>query len=191
MSSRPEYDTIRLLPELQEITFYYVRKVDMEIEGIDIDTEELLYSSELSGLEGEEYTTAPEEIEHYKIVGIPDNQNGIFDRNNIKVTYLYKRNIGKVEVIYKDEDGTIIKIEELSGRVGDSFEVEEKEFDGYEIAERPEKTNGEFTEEDQTIVYVLRKSIDINTGDLNVVIFVTIIVLSVTGITIIVRKMSK
>ena len=62
---------------------------------------------------------------------------------------------GKLTVHYVDEEtGRELTEEEVkTGKVGDPYTTEEKEFDGYKLHKVEGDKEGEFTEEDQTVTY--------------------------------------
>ena len=45
----------------------------------------------------------------------------------------------------------------MTGKVGEEYKVEEKEIEGYEVVERPEKLEGEYKEGETELVFVLRR----------------------------------
>ena len=130
----------------------------MPVEGIDQDTREVIYETEVSGIEGDEYTTVPREIPGYKLVKVPENQNGTFERDNLKVTYEYKKIAGKLVVKYVDkETGDILDSYEVNGLYGDSYETEEKSFEDYNFVEVVGQEVGTLTEETKEVTYFYEK----------------------------------
>lgn len=127
---------MKLEVEPKEIVYYYKKNITIDITGIDEETSETIYRDTISGLEGEEYKTLPKEMDEYSVVSIPDNQNGIFSRNNLEVIYKYRKKSGGILVKYIDKDTN----EELDsymieGNSGDSYIVERKEFKNYDFVE--------------------------------------------------------
>src|SRR5690625_5181052 len=60
-----------------------------------------------------------------------------------------------VTVEHVDEDGNeLAPSEDLTGNVGDPYESQPEDIDGYELVEEPDNADGEFTEEPQTVTYV-------------------------------------
>ncbi|WP_162297898.1 Cna B-type domain-containing protein [Halalkalibacillus sediminis] len=67
---------------------------------------------------------------------------------------------GDVTAKYEDEDGNEIADSEVfSGNIGDSYNTEQKEIDGYRFKEVIGDPSGEFTEDPQTVTYVYEKII--------------------------------
>ena len=55
----------------------------------------------------------------------------------IEVNYYYEKQ-AKVKVEYIDKQtGNKLDEEEIQGHVGDSYETEEKQFEGYDLVEKP------------------------------------------------------
>ncbi len=214
LDERPEITNVVLGVEPKEVVYYYKKAVKIEVEGVDQNTGEQIYSTTVSGIEGDTYTTTPRILEGYELVKIPENTTGIFDRkektvvyeyrkiagevvvryvnketeeeigsykitgkigDNYKaerkeikkyeivevvgdeigilgeekreVVYYYERKIGKVKVIYEDEEGKEILKEEIKGKVEDEYKVEVKEIEGYKVVEVPENIEGKYKEE--------------------------------------------
>ena len=100
--SRPDVSESRLTPGAQEYTYYYVREAQVKIKGINQDTQEVLYETTISGLEGNEYTTEPRIIDGCELVKVPENKNGIYSRNSKDVIYEYRQLSRGVTVRYID-----------------------------------------------------------------------------------------
>ncbi len=160
LHSRPEFSEVTLTVEPQEVTYYYIRTSKVPVEGIDQDTREVLYTSEVSGIEGDKYNTVPRDIPGYKLVKIPENQNGIFERENQKVTYEYKKISGKVIVKYVDkETGEELDNYEINGLYGESYETENKTFEDYNFVEVTGLEVGTLSEETKEVTYYYEKKI--------------------------------
>ena len=158
LHSKPDYSEVSLTVEPQEVIYYYIRTSKVPVEGIDQDTREVIYETEVSGIEGDEYTTVPREIPGYKLVKVPENQNGTFERDNLKVTYEYKKIAGKLVVKYVDkETGDILDSYEVNGLYGDSYETEEKSFEDYNFVEVVGQEVGTLTEETKEVTYFYEK----------------------------------
>src|SRR5690625_1403507 len=62
-----------------------------------------------------------------------------------------------VTIEHVDENGNeLAPSENLTGNIGDPYETEPKNIDGYELIETPNNATGEFTEDDQTVTYVYK-----------------------------------
>ena len=139
------------------INVYYIRKdAQVIIEYRDKNTdEELLEKVILNGKAGDEYdiTEYQEEIENYKVVEVPESMTGFFtEETQIKVFY-YAKNT-KVIVNHIDKNtNEILETEEKTGYVGQEYTSSSKEFEGYKLAQKPEKETVIMTEEIITLNY--------------------------------------
>ena len=158
LDSKPDFDTIELTTEPQEIIYYYIKVAKLYIEGIDQDSKEVLYNSEISGLEGQDYEAIPKDVIGYKLVKIPENQNGIFKRNNPKVIYEYKKIAGNLSVKYIDKDTSeLLESYQISGLVGDEYKTQDKEFKDYNFVEIIGDNIGILKAEEKEVVYYYEK----------------------------------
>ncbi|MDE6506502.1 MAG: MucBP domain-containing protein, partial [Eubacterium sp.] len=79
----------------------------------------------------------------------------------VVVTYTYTLKDTSVLVNYLDENGnkipdSIIKSEEITGRVFDSYDTTAREIFGYDLIETPDNASGEMKEEQIVVNYVYR-----------------------------------
>ena len=152
--SRPDFTQIELKVEPQEVIYYYVRSSEVPVEGIDQDTREVLYETKVTGVEGNNYTTEPRILEGYELVKVPENKEGIFGRNNLKVTYEYKKIAGKVTVRYVNrETEEEIESYEITGKVGDSYQTEAREYENLKLVEVKGNEVGTLEKEEKEVVY--------------------------------------
>ncbi len=87
---------------------------------------------------------------------------------------------GKVIVNLKDEEGNIMKVLEGNGYVGEEYEIELPEIEGYFID--GEKILKVAYEDGEVVVDVIYNKVP-ETGDINVVINLAILILSVAVVT--------
>lgn len=68
------------------------------------------------------------------------------------------KTIGKVTVSYLTEDMKQLNKEDLvlEGEIDTSYKTEAKQFVGYELIETPKNATGQFTEQEQNVVYIYR-----------------------------------
>ena len=80
-----------------------------------------------------------------------------------------------------DTNEEIINSVKIEGYVGEEYSTEEKEIDNYVFVEFKGEKDGIFGEEDSEVIYYYKKvePINVKTGDINVILFVTILILSV------------
>ena len=143
-----------------KVTYYYTKQSGGVIEKhIDIDTNKELAKEEHKGNIGDSYEILPREFEGYELVKdrLPENSKGQMTEEQQEVIYYYKK-LAKVKVQYIDKKtGEILDKEEIEGHVGDSYETTEKEFDGYDLVEKPSNDKGEMTEEEIVVKYYYQR----------------------------------
>ncbi|MGX7025008.1 MucBP domain-containing protein, partial [Vagococcus hydrophili] len=151
--------------EMQEVIYIY-EKVKEEVSKVNVkyvdeSGKELSTKEELSGKLGESYETKAKEIEGWKLKETPKNAKGTFTKETQEVVYVYekvKEEVSKVNVKYVDESGKELSTkEELSGKLGESYETKAKVIEGWTLKETPKNAKGTFTKETQEVVYVYEK----------------------------------
>ena len=158
LSRRPDEKEVKLTVEPQEKIFYYRKIVNITIKGIDEKTKEELYTKVQTGIEGNEYTTKPEEIPGYEISKVPNNAEGVYSRDEIEVIYEYKKISGGVKVSYIDrETGEILKEYKIEGLVGDEYKTEKEEIEKYNYVGVEGEERGELEEEEKKVKYYYEK----------------------------------
>lgn len=136
---------------------------DVTVNYVDEEGNKVAESEVLKGEKyGETYETAPKEIAGYQVKEIPENANGTFNGEPQTVTYVYeKAEAAPVTVEYVDTDGKeLVDAETLNGTIGDSYETQAKEIDGYVLKETPENAKGIFSDKAQTVTYVYEADVD-------------------------------
>ena len=158
LTKRPAVSQITLTVNGQETYFYYKKIVDLEVVGIDKNTGAEIYSKVQSGVEGAQYTTKPLEIPGYELVEEPDNKDGIYNRDNPKVVYVYKQIAQNVIVRYIDKDtNEVLDKYEINGYVGDEYTTEQKEFEDYNFVKVIGNSKGTLNDEPQEVNYYYEK----------------------------------
>ena len=147
-----------------EVIYYYKKIAGGVIENhIDIDTGKKLYTEEHKGNVGDEYNIPSKEFDGYDLVieKLPENSKGKMTEEEIEVNYYYKKQ-AKVSIEYIDkETGEKLDEEEIKGHIGDSYETEEKEFDGYDLVEKPSNDKGEMKEEETIVKYYYSRKAEV------------------------------
>ncbi len=156
----PSFDDVKLGVEPKELVYYYKKEINIDIIGIDEETSEVIYSDKISGLEGEKYETTPMEIEKYNLVSIPDNQNGIYSRENNEIVYKYRKKSGGLVVKYIDKDfDKELDSYTIDGNSGDNYIINRKEFENYNFVEIIGEEIGKLSEnKKEVILYYTRKT---------------------------------
>ena len=153
-----------------EVIYYYKKVAGGVIENhIDITTNEILASEEHKGNVGDTYDIPSREFEGYDLViedengnsMLPTNAKGEMTEEQTVVNYYYIKQ-AKVKVEYIDKQtGEKLDEEEIKGHIGDSYNTEEKEFDGYELVEKPSNSTGEMTEEETVVKYYYARKAEV------------------------------
>ena len=160
--------------DLVTVNYYYIKKVVLEVNYIDILTGEPLSDQIVDNTkhEGDKYETEEKEFNNYDLVKVEGNKKGTLEvevdedgniiNNKTVVTYYYAKK-AQVEEHHID----IRTGEELeeptvhNGHVGDKYDIPSKEFLSYEVVEEtedgknmlPENSKGTMTEEKQIVTY--------------------------------------
>ena len=150
----PEYDLVKekypenavgkMTIEPTRVTYYYIKKTEVNVKYVDSETgEEIDESTNIPGHEGDDYTTEPKDVPGYDLVEEPENKDGTMTADPIDVIYYYKRP-AKVIVNYYDIN-TKEKLAdeiEITGHQNDDYTTEQKDIKYYEIAKVPENKDG-------------------------------------------------
>ena len=150
----PEYDLVKekypenavgkMTIEPTRVTYYYIKKTEVNIKYVDKETgEEIDEPTNIPGHQGDDYTTEPKDIPGYDLIEEPENKDGTMTADPIDVIYYYKRP-AKVIVNYYDID-TKEKLAdeiEITGHQNDDYTTDQKDIKYYEIAKVPENKEG-------------------------------------------------
>ena len=145
----------------QEVIYYYTSSnTRVTIQYIDEDGNKLTEDIIKDGKVGEEYTSESKEFEDYELVEVPENKEGTMTKEEITVTYIYRKIPAKVIVKYleKGTDKELLPEETIEGKIKDNYETQRKVVTNYKAAE-PEPTNaaGKMTKEVITVIYYYQK----------------------------------
>ena len=173
-SKLPSNSTGTMGEELITVNYYYIKKAVLEVNYIDISTNEPLAEPSVDNTkhEGDFYTTEEILYENYDLVEVPNNKEGIMQveidkdgnivNNKTVVTYLYIRK-AQIEEHHIDIK-TGAELEEPivhNGHIGEEYNIPPKEFLGYSVAiddgqgnnMLPTNSVGKYTEEKQIVTY--------------------------------------
>ncbi|MFA1822385.1 MucBP domain-containing protein, partial [Virgibacillus oceani] len=165
----PSNETGEFGEEPQTVTYVYTPVVEptpgapVDVEYVDENGNPIADPEQLTGNIGDPYEAQPKDIDGYELVEVPSNETGEFGEDPQTVTYVYTPVVeptpgAPVDVEYVDENGNPIEDpEQLTGNIGDPYEAQPKEIDGYKLVEVPGNETGEFGEEGQTVTYVYEK----------------------------------
>ena len=174
-SKLPENAEGTMGEEVVTVNYYYIKKAVLEVNYLDVLTNEPLTEQVIDDTkhEGDEYTTEQKTFDNYDLVEVPSNatgtmivetdEQGNITNNRTVVTYYYSKKSAGVEEHHIDiltgED-----IEEPTlheGHVGDEYDIKAKEFLSYKLVEAdeegnsmlPENSKGTMTEEKIVVNY--------------------------------------
>ena len=140
----PENATGKMTIEPTRVTYYYIKKTEVNVKYVDKETgEEIDEPTNIPGHEGDDYNTEPKDVPGYDLIEEPENKDGTMTADPIDVIYYYKRP-AKVIVNYYDID-TKEKLAdeiEITGHQNDEYTTEQKDIKYYEIAKVPENKEG-------------------------------------------------
>ncbi len=149
----PEEPAGTFTKDTQEKIFYYAHiSAGVVVNHIDINTDRVIKTSTLTGVEDQDYTTSSEEFDGYDLVEsrLPaaDIASGKMTVDAITVNYYYERQ-ATVRVKYVDKylTGDNAKLCDdivIEGHETDAYTTEEKTFEGYKLDEttRPQNASG-------------------------------------------------
>ncbi len=153
------------------VEYFYIRNTRVNVKYVDKISNVVLSEEIIEGFENETYKTEAKEFEGYVIVETPNNAEGTMtvtkdDQNNIiteiEVIYYYKKiSEGVAEKHYDIKTGELLEENTYSGLEGDSYKIEPKEFEGYDLVEErlPENAEGSMgVEKIEVSYYYIRKT---------------------------------
>ncbi|MEI3430827.1 MAG: MucBP domain-containing protein [Clostridia bacterium] len=140
--------------ELVTVNYYYIKKAVLEVNYIDIYTNEPLTDQKVDNTkhEGDLYTTEQKEFENYDLVEVPSNASGTIavetdeegniTNNRTVVTYYYTQRAIVEEHHIDSLTGKDIEESKIhNGHVGDEYNIPSKEFLSYKLIEEDEEGN--------------------------------------------------
>ncbi|MBC2073176.1 MucBP domain-containing protein [Listeria marthii] len=139
---------------------------DLTVNYVDEAGKTIHESQTVSGFVGDDYDVTTDEyqlaIDEYELDAskLPVDVIGTLDYAPLSVTYVYEKMEGApVTVKYVDENGDeITTSENLTGKLGSSYQTEAKEIAGFTLDESklPTNASGEFEASTQTVTYVYK-----------------------------------
>ncbi len=169
-SKLPENAEGKMTKEVIEVKYYYIKKASVRVQYLEKGTENKLTEDiVINGHENDSYQTEAKDINNYVLVETPENatgkmevtinEDGSYNTETIVSYYYIKQSGGIIEKHIDINSGKILAQKEHTGKVGDSYEIEPKEFDGYELVTEKLPTNakGEMAEQSIDVVYYYKK----------------------------------
>lgn len=148
------YSGVVVQPFSNEIT-----AAPVTVKYLDEKGTELALSELLTGKVGEAYEATEKIINGWVIKEIHGESKGVYTEEAQEVAYIYERVEGApVTTYYQDEEGNELAVPEvLTGKVGEPYETNGKQVNGWEIIDIPGNANGVYTEEAQKVVYLYER----------------------------------
>ena len=148
-----------------KVTYYYKKQAGgVKEKHIDIATNKTLAEETHKGNVGDSYDIPSREFDNYELVKdkLPTNSKGQMTEEEIEVIYYYKQQAKvRVEYIDKQTGEKLTEDEIIKGYVGDEYETEEKQFDGYELVEKPSNGKGEMKKEEIVVKYYYERKAEV------------------------------
>ena len=116
--------------ETIKVTYYYIKKVNVNVRFIDKSTgRDLLTSTIISVHEGDSYKAESKDIDGFKLKEHPSNETGIVGDSDIEVQYYYLRP-AKVIVSYIDSESgaKLLPDDEINGYQDDTYTTSAQEI---------------------------------------------------------------
>ena len=157
-SKLPKNNKGKMTEEEIIVKYYYIKKSNVKVEYIYKDTGKILDKEEITGHEGDKYTTEKKAFDGYDLIETTDNVEGKMANETIEVKYYYRKR-AEVEVKYL-EKGTDYAIEEeelLEGYVNDSYETLPKQTQYYRLVETTDNIDGKMTDDKITVIFYYEK----------------------------------
>ena len=170
--------------EEKEVTYYYEKKTgEVEVVYVDENGEELLKES-LTGKVDEEYKVVAKTIKNYRIKEVVGEEEGVYELDKIIVKYVMEKIPGRVIVNLLDGDGNVLDIIKKDGFVGEKLKIDLPEKEGYYI--KGDKTIEVDYKEGEVVINVEYIKIEPapETGDINVLVYALIFIVSGTAIAV-------
>ena len=165
------------------------------VKYVDIDTNEEIYGQiVIDGMIGQNYATEDKlnEINEqytnkYELVKVEGKAEGEMTEDETVVTYYYRKVKATITTKYLDEatGEEITESEIFEGYIGDEYETTEKKLEGYELVEEkmPSNSKGKIDGNDEVVYYYRRVKVEsVDTSDINVMINIAIMIISLFGI---------
>ncbi|MBO5477202.1 MAG: MucBP domain-containing protein, partial [Clostridia bacterium] len=168
----------------------------VEVVYVDEEGNELL-KEEMSGKVDEEYKVVEKTIEKYKVKSIEGDKEGTYkiEKQIVKITMEKIR--GTVKVFLFDQDGNLLGTLEGDGVVGETYEIELPEKEGYYI-DGEKEISVEYVDGEIVINVNYVKIVEEEelieppaTGDINVVFYIVTAFASIIAMLKVILKNSK
>ncbi len=139
-----------------EVIYYYLQNTSVRVEHIDKNTNDILDTETIKGLEGDECETSAKDFEGYILVEEPEEKTVIMTKDEIVVRYYYSHvSAGVIEKHIVEETGKVLYQELHEGKEGDEYTTTERDFEGYRLitSKYPSNATGHMGKDLTEVVY--------------------------------------
>lgn len=137
---------------------YVLKDTSVTANYKDESGQKIAESETINGKVLDHYQTTEKSIYGYELTKTPTNATGTMTEAPITVDYIYRLKDAKVTVKWVDDSGKdLATSQNITGKVFDQYNTEEKTFYGYRLTATPENASGTMTEEPITVTYVYTK----------------------------------
>ena len=128
------------------------------IHYIDENGNTLLEDKQLQGKIDEPYKSTKEEIDNYTFVKVEGSETGTYQEESAEITYIYKRNKGKVISHYVDTEGNTIGYDiTQEGYVEEDYSTKYRKFKGYTFVQVVGAYAGKYINGTIEVTYIYQK----------------------------------
>ena len=145
------------------VNYEYRKQSDVITKHVDANSgTEITDKEVVTYLEGDTYTTDAVDVKGYILTKTPDDATGTVGREDITVTYEYKKISEGIIVKYVDKvTNKILDTKYYDGNEKDGVDLLEENFDGYTLAQAPEQKHVEMGVEVQEYVFYYYKNVTV------------------------------
>lgn len=158
LTATPQNATGTMTEDEITVTYIYTkRQAAVTANYIDENNNVLSDPVSSTGNVGDAYTTSAKDINGYELISTPSNANGTYTEDDIVVNYIYRLKNASVTANYVDEEGTpLTSSVTINGKFFDTYNTENKSFNGYELIAIPDNASGTMDKESTIVNYVYR-----------------------------------
>ena len=142
--------------ETIEVVYYYLQNTQVRVEHVDKNTNDVMETEIIKGLEGDTCETNSKNFEGYILVEEPEEKTVTMTKDEIVVRYYYAHiSAGVLEKHISEATGEVLYEELHEGKEGDEYTTSEREFEGYELvmSKYPANADGYMSEDLIEVIY--------------------------------------
>ena len=141
------------------VKYEYRKLSTLSIKYVDLVSNTVIASDNISLKEGESYTTSAKQIDGYQNVTKPDSENITIERVNIEVIYGYRKTTAGVDIRYIDQvtGAQINDTVHIDGLEGITYSTTPVDISGYQLVVTPGNASGTYMVDKITVTYEYRK----------------------------------